>query len=338
MSIETEPGGIGESDMKLSRRQFHHLVVGTAALPIAAGRADAQTWPSRPVRWIVGYAPCGGNDIVARLMGQWFADRLGQPFVIENRPGAATNIAAESVVNAAPDGYTLLLVGQPNAINATAYPTLPFNFIRDIAPIAGLMTVPNLMVVNPSFPAATVAEFIAYAKANPGKVNMASAGTGSAAHHAGELFMSMTGISMVHVPYRGQALAIGDLLSGQVQVLFATSPASMEFVKTGKLRALAVTTAVRAEALPELPTVADFVPGYEASAWYGIGAPQRTPAEIVDRLNKEANAGLADAKLKLRLRDLGGTLIPGTPADFGKLIADETEKWGKVIRAANIKF
>jgi tripartite-type tricarboxylate transporter receptor subunit TctC len=324
--------------MKLSRRQFRHLAPAAAALPLLAKTAGAQAYPARPVRWIVGYAPGGGNDIVARLMGQWFAERLGQPFVIENRPGAATNIAAESVVHAAPDGYTLLLVGQPNAINATLYETLNFNFIRDIAPVAGIMTVPNVMVINPSFPAQTVPEFIAYAKANPGKVNMASAGNGSAAHLAGELFMSMTGISMVHVPYRGQAPAIADVLAGQVQVLFATSPASMEHVKAGKLKALAVTTSVRAQALPDLPTVGDFVAGYEASAWYGVGAPQRTPAEIIERLNKETNAGLADPKLKVRLADLGGTLIPGSPADFGKLIADETEKWGKVIRAANIKL
>jgi tripartite-type tricarboxylate transporter receptor subunit TctC len=247
-------------------------------------------------------------------------------------------MAAEAVVHAAPDGYTLLLVGQPNAINATLYETLTFNFIRDIAPVAGLMTVPNVMVIHPSFPAQTVLEFIAYAKAEPGKVNMASAGNGSAAHLAGELFNSMAGISMVHVPYRGQAPAIADLLAGQVQVLFATSPASIEYVRTGKLRALAVTTAVRAEALPDLPTVGEFVPGYQASAWYGIGAPRKTPDEIIDRLNKEANAGLADAKLKVRLADLGGTLIPGSPADFGKVIADETEKWGKVIRAANIRL
>jgi tripartite-type tricarboxylate transporter receptor subunit TctC len=271
-------------------------------------------------------------------MGQWFSERLGQPFVIENRPGAATNMAAEAVVHAAPDGYTLLLVGQPNAINATLYDALSFNFIRDIAPVAGIMTVPNVMVIHPSFPAKTVPEFIAYAKANPGKINMASAGNGSAAHLAGELFSLMTGISMVHVPYRGQAPAIADLLAGQVQVLFATSPASIEYVRSGKLRALAVTTAARAEALPDKPCVGEFVPGYEASAWYGIGAPQKTPAEIIERLNKEANAGLADAKLKVRLADLGGTLIPGSPADFGKLIADETEKWGKVIRTANIKL
>lgn len=325
--------------MKLSRRHFQHLAAASAiGLPLAGSPGMAQAWPSRPVRWVVGYAPGGGNDIVARLMGQWLSDRLGQPVVIENKPGAATNIAAEFVVNAAPDGYTLLLVGQPNAINATLYDTLPFNFIRDIAPVAGIMTVPNVVVVNPLFPANTIAELIAYAKANPGKVNMASAGNGSAAHLAGELFKSMTGINMVHVPYRGQAPAIADLVSGQVQVLFATSPASMEFIKTGKLKALAVTTAVRAAALPDLPTVVDTVPGYEASAWYGLGAPQKTPAEIIDRLNKETNAGLADAKLRVRLADLGGTLIPGSPAAFGKLIADETEKWGKVIRSANIKL
>jgi tripartite-type tricarboxylate transporter receptor subunit TctC len=324
--------------MKLSRRQLQLLAAGAAALPITTRIARAQAYPSRPVRWLVGYAPGGGNDIVARLMGQWFSERLGQPFVIENRPGAATNMAAEAVVHAAPDGYTLLLVGQPNAINATLYEALSFNFIRDIAPVAGLMTVPNVMVIDPSFPAKTVPEFIAYAKANPGKINMASAGNGSAAHLAGELFNSLTGITMVHVPYRGQAPALADLLAGQVQVLFATSPASIEYVRSGKLRALAVTTAVRAEALPDLPCVGEFVPGYEASTWYGIGAPQKTPAEIIERLNKEANAGLADAKLKVRLADLGGTLIPGSPADFGKLIADETEKWGKVIRTANIKL
>ena len=325
--------------MPLSRRRFQHLGAASAiAVPIATVRASAQAWPSRPMRWVVGYAPGGGNDIVARLMGQWLSNRLGQPTVVENKPGAATNIAAEFVVNAAPDGYTILLVGQPNAINAALYETLPFNFIRDIAPVAGIMTVPNVVVVNPSFPASTIAELIAYAKANPGKVNMASAGNGSAAHLAGELFKSMSGINMVHVPYRGQAPAIADLLSGQVQVLFATSPASMEFIRSGKLRALAVTTSMRAEALPDLPTVADTVPGYEASAWYGIGAPQKTPAAIVDRLNRETNAGLADPTLKVRLADLGGTLIPGSPADFGKLIAAETEKWGKVIRAANIKL
>ena len=324
--------------MKLSRRQFQRLAAGAAVLPLPAGTARAQAWPSRPVRFLVGYAPGGGNDIVARLMGQWFSERLRQPFLIENRPGAATNMAAEAVVHAAPDGYTLLLVGQPNAINATLYETLPFNFIRDIAPVAGIMTVPNVMVVHPSFPAKSVAEFIAYARADPGKINMASAGNGSAAHLAGELFSLMTGISMVHVPYRGQAPALADLLAGQVQVLFATSPASMEYIRAGKLRALAVTTEARSEALPDLPTVGDVVPGYEASAWYGVGAPRQTPVEIVDRLNKEANAGLADPKLKARLADLGGILIAGSPADFGKVIADDTEKWGKVIRTANIKL
>ena len=294
--------------------------------------ASAQAYPSRPVRWLVGYAPGGGNDIVARLMGQWFSERLGQPFVIENRPGAATNMAAEAVVHAAPDGYTLLLVGQPNAINATLYEALSFNFIHDIAPVAGLMTVPNVMVVNPSFPAKTVPEFIAYAKANPGKINMASAGNGSAAHLAGELFNSLTGISMVHVPYRGQAPALADLLAGQVQVLFATSPASIEYVRSGKLRALAVTTAVRAEALPDLPTVGDFVPGYEASSIHGIGAPRSTSAEIIDLLNKEVNAALADPKFEARIADLGGIVRAGSPADFGKIIAEETEKWAKVVK------
>ena len=320
-----------------NRRAF--LRTAAAAGVFVATAARGQTgWPDHTVRIIIPYPAGGSTDVLSRILAEHLKEMFGHPFVIENRPGAATNMAAEAVVHAAPDGYTLLLVGQPNAINATLYETLTFNFIRDIAPVAGLMTVPNVMVIHPSFPAQTVLEFIAYAKAEPGKVNMASAGNGSAAHLAGELFNSMAGISMVHVPYRGQAPAIADLLAGQVQVLFATSPASIEYVRTGKLRALAVTTAVRAEALPDLPTVGEFVPGYEASAWYGIGAPRKTPNEIIEKLNKEANAGLADAKLKVRLADLGGTLIPGSPADFGKVIADETEKWGKVIRAANIKL
>jgi tripartite-type tricarboxylate transporter receptor subunit TctC len=323
--------------MKLSRRRLPFLVATAAALPIAARMASAQAYPSRPVRWLVGYAPGGGNDIVARLMGQWFSERLGQPFVIENRPGAATNMAAEAVVHAAPDGYTLLLVGQPNAINATLYEALSFNFIRDIAPAAGLMTVPNVMVVNPSFPAKTVPEFIAYAKANPGKINMASAGNGSAAHLAGELFNSLTGISMVHVPYRGQAPALADLLAGQVQVLFATSPASIEYVRSGKLRALAVTTAVRAEALPDLPCVGEFVPGYEASAWYGLGAPKNTPVEIVNKLNATVNAILADPTVKGRFDSMGATLITGSAAEFGKYVAEETEKWAKVVKFSGAK-
>src|SRR5216684_302731 len=327
----------GRNEMKLSRRHFQHLAAGAAALPIAARRAGAQAWPSRPVRWLVGYAPGGGNDIVARLMGQWFSDRLGQPFVIENRLGRHVGGGAGAVVHAAPDGYTLLLVGQPNAINATLYDTLSFNFIRDIAPVAGLMTVPNVMVIHPSFPAKTVLEFIAYAKAEPGKVNMASAGNGSAAHLAGELFKSMTGISMVHVPYRGQAPALADLLGGQVQVLFATSPASIEYVRTGKLRALAVTTATRQEALPDLPTVGDFVPGYESSSVNGIGVPRGTPAAIVDTLNREINAGLADPKLKARFADLGSTVLYGSPAAYGKFLADETEKWADVVKFAGLK-
>ena len=277
------------------------------------------------------------NDIVARLIGQWLSERLGQPFIIENRPGAGSNIATEAVVRAPPDGYTLLLVGPPNAINATLYDKLNFNFIRDIAPVASIVRVPNVMVVNPSVPAKTVPEFIAYAKANPGKINMASAGIGSSAHVAGELFKMMTGVDMVHVPYRGAAPALTDLLGGQVQVCSPRMPASIEYIKAGKLRALAVTTATRSEALPDVPTVGEFVPGYEASSWYGVGAPKNTPAEIVDKLNKEINAALADPKIKARLADLGGTALAGSPADFGKLIADETEKWGKVIRAANIK-
>ena len=280
------------------------------------------------------FAPGGGADIIARLIGQWLSERLGQPFIIENRPGAGSNIATEAVVHAPADGYTLLLVSPANAINATLYDKLNFNFIRDIAPVAGIIRVPNVMVVNPSVPAKTVPEFIAYAKANPGKLNMASAGIGTAPHVAGELFKMMAGVDMVHVPYRGDGPALTDLIGGQVQVMFAAMPSSIEYIRAGKLRALAVTTATRSEALPDIPTVGDFVPGYEASGWYGIGAPKNTPAEIIDKLNKEINAGLADPKIKARLADLGGTVLPGSPADFGKLIADETEKWAKVIKFA----
>jgi tripartite-type tricarboxylate transporter receptor subunit TctC len=323
--------------MRLSRRQFLYLSAGAAALPALSRIARAGTYPSRPVRWIVGYAPGGGNDIVARLMGQWLSEHLGQPFVIENRPGAATNIATEAVVNAAPDGYTLLFVAPVAAINATLYEKLKFNFIRDIAPIAGIMRLPNVMVVNPSVPAQTVPEFIAYAKANRGKVNMASPGVGSSVHLSGELFKMMTGIDMVHVPYKGSAPSLTDLLGGQVQVSFATMPSSIEYIKTGRLRALAVTTATRSPALPEVPTVGEFVPGYEVSTWYGVCAPMGTPAEVIDKINKEINAGLADPTMKARLADLGGITMAGSPDDFGKLIADETEKWGKIIRAANIK-
>jgi tripartite-type tricarboxylate transporter receptor subunit TctC len=323
--------------MRLPRRQFLYLSSGAAALPALSRTARADSYPSRPVRWIVGFAPGGGNDIVARLMGQWMSEHLGQPFVIENRPGAATNIATEAVVNAAPDGYTLLFVAPGAAINATLYEKLNFNFIRDIAPIASIMRVPNVMVVNPSVPAQTVLEFIVYAKANPGKVNMASPGVGTSVHLSGELFKLMTGVDMVHVPYKGSAPSLTDLLGGQVQVSFATMPSSIEYIKTGRLRALAVTTATRSPALPEVPTVGEFVPGYEVSTWYGVCAPMGTPAEVIDKINREINAGLADPAMKARLADLGGITMVGSPDDFGKLIADETEKWGKVIRAANIK-
>jgi tripartite-type tricarboxylate transporter receptor subunit TctC len=327
----------GKHAMKLSRRTFLHLTVGAAALPAVSRIARAQSYPSRPVRLIVGFAPGGGNDIVARLMGQWLSERFGQPFVIENRPGAGTNIATEAVANALPDGYTLLLVGAPNAINATLYDNLSFNFIRDIAPIAGIVRVANVMVVHPSVPAKTVSELIAYAKTNPGKINMATNGNGSGSHMNGELFKMMTGINMVNVPYRGTAPAITALLGGQVQVSFVSVPGSIGYVTSGKLRALAVTTETRSPALPNVPTVGEFVAGYEASTWYGVGAPKKTPAEIIEKLNKEINAGVADPELKVRFADLGGIAIAGSPDDFGKLIADETEKWGKVIRAANIK-
>jgi len=324
--------------MKLLRRQFLHLATCVAALPAVSRFAWAQTYPSRPVRWIVGFAAGGGNDIVARLMGQWLSERLGQTFVVENRPGAGTNIATEAVVNAPPDGYTLLLAGFPNASNATLFGKLKFNFIRDIMPVAGIIRIPNVMLVNPSIPAKTLPEFIAYAKANPGKVNMASAGIGSGSHFAGELFKMMAGVDLVHVPYRGNAPALTALLGGHADVQFATSPSSIEYIRTGKLRGLAVTSAMRSEALPDIPTVGEFVPGYEMSAWYGVGVPKDTPAEVIDKINKEINAGLADPKMKAKFADHGGIAIAGSPADFGKLIADETEKWAKVIRAANIKL
>ncbi len=323
--------------MKLPRRQFLHLAASAAALPAVSRIAWAQVYPVRPVHWIVGFTPAGGNDIVARLIGQWLSERLGQPFVIENRPGAGTNIATEAVVNAPPDGYTLLLVNMANAINATLYEKLNFNFIRDIAPVAGISRAPLVMAVHPSVPAKTVPEFIAYAKANPGKINMASAGIGSAGHLAGELFKMMAGVNLVHVPYRGNAPALADLIAGQVEVLFPSAASSIEYVRTGKLRGLAVTGATRSDALPDLPTVSDSIPGYEASSVYGIGAPRNTPAEIVDKLNEEVNAALADPKMKARLADLGGVALPGSPAEFGKLIADETEKWAKVIKFAGIK-
>jgi tripartite-type tricarboxylate transporter receptor subunit TctC len=299
--------------------------------------AKAQAYPTRPVRIIVGFAPGGAADIMARLMGQWLSERLGQQFVIENRPGAGGNVATEAAVRAPADGYTLLLAHSINAINATLYEKLNFNFIQDIAPVTSFASGALVMVVNPSVPARTVPEFIAYAKANPGKINMASQGVGSTGHVSGELFKMMTGVNLVHVPYRGAGPALIDLLGGQVQVMFPATVSSIEYIRAGRLRALAVTAATRKDALPDIPTVGQFVPGYEASNWYGIGVPTGTPAEIIGKLNKEVNAGLADAKMKARLADLGETPFPGSPADFSKLIADDTEKWGKVIRAANIK-
>jgi len=323
--------------MKLPRRRFLHLAAGAAVLPAAARIAWRKPIPSRPVRFMVGFGAGGAPDILARLMGQWLSDRIGQPFVVENRVGGSSGIATEAVVQAAPDGQTILLASLANVVNATLYDKLNYNFIRDIAPVGGISRDPNVMVVVPSFPAKTVPEFIAYAKANPGKINMASPGIGSTPHMAGELFKFMTGIDMAHVAYRGSPPAITDLLAGQVQVYFAPISASIEYIKAGKLRPLGVTTAKRADALPDVPAVAEFVPGYEAVAFYGIGAPKNTPPEIVDKLNKEINAGLADATLKKRFADLGSVPFPGPPADFGKLIADETEKWAKVIKFANIK-
>ncbi len=323
--------------MKLPRRKFLRLAAGVAALPAASRSASAQAYPTRPVRIIVGYAAGGGVDIAARLIGQWLSERLGQQFVIENRPGAGTNIATEAVVRAPADGYTLLLVNAANAINATLYDKLNYNFLRDIAPAGSIIRVALVMVVNPSFPAKSVPEFIAYAKANPGKINMASGGAGGPDHASAELFKMMAGVGMTHVPYRGLAPALSDLIGEQVQVIFSTVPAAIEYIKAGRLRALAVTTATRSELLPDIPILGDFVPGYEASQWYGIGVPKNTPAAIVDKLNKEINAALADPKLNARIADLGGSVLAGSPADFGKLVADDTEKWAKVIRAANIK-
>jgi len=319
------------------RRQFLQLAAAAAALPALPRLAWAQTYPSRPVHWIVGFAAGGDADIIARLIGQWLSERLGQQFIIENRPGVASNIAIEAVVRAPADGYTLVSVSSTNAINATLYEKLNFNLLTDIAPVAGIVRAPIVLIVHPAFPARTVPEFIAHAKANPGKINVASTGAGSISHMSGELFKMMTGVNIQHVPYRGAAPALTDLLGGQVQVAFLPMPGSIEYIRAAKLRALAVTTATRSDQLPDIPTIGDFVPGYESSVRFGVGAPQNAPAEIVDKLNREINAGLAELKMKARLADLGGTVLAGSPADFGKLIADETEKWAKVIRGANIK-
>ncbi len=323
--------------MKLARRRFLHLAAGAAALPAGTRFARAQAYPSRPVHIVVGFAPGGSNDILARLIGQWLSERLGQSFVIDNRPGAASNIATEAVARTAADGYTLLMVSPSNAINATLYDKLSYNFIRDIAPVAGIIREPNVMVVHPSVPARTVPEFITYAKANSGKIIMASSGNGTSVHVSGELFKMMTGVDMLHVPYRGGAPALTDLMGGQVQVMFANISSSIEYIRAGKLRPLAVTTATRSEALPELPTVGDFVPGYEASAWFGVGAPKSTPAVIIETINKEIGAAFADAKMKARLTDQGGMALSGTPADFGRLVAEETEKWAKVVKFSGAK-
>jgi tripartite-type tricarboxylate transporter receptor subunit TctC len=323
--------------MKLPRRQFLRLAATALAVPPSLRIATAQGWPARPARFIVPFPPGGLSDILARLLGQWLSERFGQPFIIENRPGAGSNLGTEAAANAAPDGYTLALIGSPNLINATLYEKLNFNFIRDIAPVASVIRGPYVMEVNPSVPAKTVADLIRYAKDNPGKLNMASTGIGTVSHVAGELFKMASGVDMVHVPYRGAAPALTDLIGGQVQIMFDSVASSIEHIRAGKLRALAVTTASRLETLPELPPVGDFVPGYEASTIAGVGVPRNTPAEIIGKLNNEVNAALADPKIKTRLGDLGGTVLPGSPADFGKLIAEETAKWGKVIRAANIK-
>jgi tripartite-type tricarboxylate transporter receptor subunit TctC len=322
---------------RLRRRQFLHLAAGAVALPMLPRVANAQVYPTRPVRIIVGFAAGSTGDILGRLIGQWLSERLGQPFIIENRPGAGGNIATETVVRALPDGYALLLVAGSNTVNAALYDKLSYNFIHDIAPVAGISRETYAMLVHPSVPAQTVREFIVHAKANPGKISMASAGNGTVSHVAGELFKMMAGVDMLHVPYRGSGPALTDLLGGQVQVMFVTTAASIAYISARKLRPLAVTTTTRLEALPEIPTVGDTLPGYEATSVWGLGAPRNTPTEIVEKLNREVNAALTDPKMKARLADLGGTMIAGLPADFEKLIADETGKWAKVIRTANIK-
>jgi len=315
---------------------FRLLLAAFAVWLAGAGVSGAADYPTRPMRWIVPYPAGGTTDIIARIVGGYLSERLGQQVVIENRPGGGNNIGTDAVVHAPPDGYTMLLINPAHGINATLYPRLNFNVIRDIAPVAGIMRVPNVMEVHPSIPAKNVAEFIAYAKANPGKINWASSGSGTSVHLSGELFKSMTNIEMTHVPYRGSAPALTDLLAGTVHVMFDNMPSSLPHIQAGKLRALGVTTSTRSQALPDVPTVADTVPGYEASAWFGMGVPKGTPAEAIERLNKEVNAALVDPKIKARLADLGGTMIPGSPADFGKVMAEETDKWAKVIKSANV--
>jgi tripartite-type tricarboxylate transporter receptor subunit TctC len=322
--------------MSIARRRFLLLAAGVGALPALPSVARSETYPSRPVRIVVGFAAGGGSDILARLTGQWLAERLGQQFVVENRTGAGSNIATEVVVTAPADGYTLLLTTTANAVNTTLYNKLSFDFVRDVAPVAGLLRAPNVMLVHPSVPAKTVPEFIAYAKANPAKVNMGSGGNGGPVHMAGELFKMMAGVNLVHVPYRGEALALTDLLGGQVQIVFGSIPSSLGYIKTGSLRPLAVTTTTRAETLPDVPPLADFVPGYEMSTWYGIGAPAKTPAAIVDKLNAEINAVLADPKFKVRAADLGGTMLGGSPSTLAQLVTDESEKWAKVVKFAGL--
>jgi len=323
--------------MKIRRRQFLHLAASAAALPAVPRFAWAENYPTHPVRLVVGFAAGSTTDILARLMGQWLSQRLGQQFIVENRPGAGGNLGAETVVKAAADGYTLLMVPPAVAANATLYPNLNFDFIRDAAPVAGVVRVPNVVEVNPAVPVKSIPELIAYAKANPGKLSFASAGIGTASHLAGQLFNKMTGANLQHVPYRGDGPAMADLVAGQVQVGFATMTASIGFIRANRLRPLAVTTIQRSDALPGVPSVSEFVPGYEASSWFGVAAPKETPSAIIDRLNRQINAGLADAAIKARLADMGGMLLTGSPSDFGKLIADETDKWGKVIREAGIK-
>ncbi len=324
--------------MKLHRRTFLHLVAGTAALPVLPRLARAQTYPTRLVRIIVGFPAGGTTDIVGRLIGQWLSERLGQQFVIENRPGASANIATEAVARAAPDGYTLLMLGAANTINATLFDKLNFDFVRDIAPVAGIIDTPLVVEVNPSVPAMTLSEFIAYAKSNAGKINLATPGIGTPPHVAGELFKMMAGVDMVLVPYRGSGPMLTDLLGGQVQVAFDPLPASIEHIRAGKLRALAVTTVSRSAALPDIPSVSEYVPGFAASTWYGVGAPKNTPPEIIDKLNTEINGAVADPRMKSRLAELGGTPFASSPAAFAKFVADDTAKWAKVIKAANIKI